>query len=271
MSIPLISVVTPSWNQGEYLADCLQSCLEGEEGEIEHIVVDNESDDSTHQVLREFPHVQTIIEKDRGQSDALNKGIQAARGKWILWLNADDFVTPNGLQSFLKLARADTSYDAVYGHMMLVDKKSNVFRRVYQASWSPWMARFGVFALPSTGTLFRASLLREFPLSEDFHMVMDSEWCLRTMGKVSSRRLQEFTVAFRVTETNKTGGNIMSGEITPRHLTERKVLAEKYPYYGREGETDRSKAFYLWAAFLRKAGRYVVLADKFFSKLRGIK
>ncbi|MDB4295577.1 glycosyltransferase [Akkermansiaceae bacterium] len=265
---PLISIVSPSWNQGAYIAECLSSCLVEEEGLIEHIVIDNCSDDETHQVIESFPHVRAIIEKDRGQSDAINKGIKAARGEWILWLNVDDFMIPGAVEHLIARIRSGIREDAVYGHMVLVDEHSERIRTVFQAWWRPWMIRFGVFATPSTGTLFRASILKENLIGEDFHMIMDTEWSLRTMGKVKALRLRREMVCFRLTEDNKTAAHIKTGHLTPRHAKERKVLGAKYPSYGNYGETGRGRLFHFGVKLVRKCGRFLILTDKVISKVQ---
>ncbi|MGI9240705.1 MAG: glycosyltransferase, partial [Verrucomicrobiales bacterium] len=79
---PFVSVVTPSWNQGKYLPDCIRSVMGLEDGLVEHIIVDNCSDDGTGDVIQSHPHLRALVEKDSGQSDALNKGIKMARGEW---------------------------------------------------------------------------------------------------------------------------------------------------------------------------------------------
>ena len=265
---PLISVVSPSWNQGKYLAECLTSCLPENRDEVEHIIVDNLSNDLTLEVLAESPQVRSLIEKDSGQSDALNKGIQMARADWILWLNVDDFLVPGVIQKFLAEIRQGTAYDAIYGHMKLVDENSCKIRTVYQGRWRPWMIRFGIFGLPSTGTLFRKPILLENPISKDYHMIMDSEWCLRTAGKVRALRLDTETVCFRLSEDNKTAAHITTGKLTPRHAEERRKLAAYCPSYGKFGETDRGRAFHLATWCIRKAGRGLILTDKLLSKTR---
>jgi glycosyltransferase involved in cell wall biosynthesis len=98
VSAPLFSVVTPSFNQAQYLDACIQSVLAQNEPDFEHLVFDNCSTDGSLEVLRKYPHVRWVSEPDRGQSHALNKGFAAARGQVICWLNSDDAYAPGAFQ-----------------------------------------------------------------------------------------------------------------------------------------------------------------------------
>lgn len=102
MDQPLFSIVTPALNCAPFLPRNLAS-IRGQglpRGEIEHWVIDGGSKDGTVDYLRDQPDVRFISEKDRGLSDAVNKGIQRATGQWIIWLNADDELAPGALKAF---------------------------------------------------------------------------------------------------------------------------------------------------------------------------
>ena len=99
---PKISIVTPSSNQGQFIAEAIQSVLDQGHQNVEHIIVDNCSNDETLKVLARYPHLKVICEKDRGQSDALNKGFKIAKGDIIGWLNADDLYLPGCFDHMLK-------------------------------------------------------------------------------------------------------------------------------------------------------------------------
>jgi glycosyltransferase involved in cell wall biosynthesis len=104
MSGPCFSIVTPALNCERYLPRNLASVRSQglPLGDIEHWVIDGGSQDGTVEFLRQQRDLKFISEKDRGLSDAVNKGIQRATGQWIIWLNADDELAPGALQSFKK-------------------------------------------------------------------------------------------------------------------------------------------------------------------------
>jgi len=114
---PYFSVITPSWNQGTFLGECIDSVLCQEDADFEHLVFDNCSTDCTADVIARYSHVQSVREPDRGQSDALNKGFLAAKGEIICWLNSDDAYPP-GLFRRLKELFADPEVGVVFGDVM---------------------------------------------------------------------------------------------------------------------------------------------------------
>jgi len=263
---PLISVVSASWNQGRHLAECHRSILPSEGGLVEHIVVDNCSDDETSEVLDQFPEIVRIIEKDRGQSEALNKGFAMARGEWILWLNVDDFLLPGVIDKMLRILQSgNVDFDLLYGHTVFVDARSQKIRTVYHPRWFYWMTKIGCYVAPSTGSLYSRSCLVDNPLDEDFHMVMDTEWMLRVGEVLRVKRLDMETVSFRL-DDNKTADHIQSGILTPQHLKERNILAGKYSYYPGEGQASPPifKRFLL--NVIRRLARFWILTDKFLTR-----
>nr|WKN40040.1 glycosyltransferase family 2 protein [Tunicatimonas sp. TK19036] len=100
--MPILSIITPVFNNAQYIHACLQNVADQHCSEVEHIVVDGGSTDGTVSLIEAFaaqhPHVKWVSEKDNGQSDAMNKGIQLAKGIFIGFLNADDYYEDNVLQ-----------------------------------------------------------------------------------------------------------------------------------------------------------------------------
>jgi glycosyltransferase involved in cell wall biosynthesis len=103
----LFSIVTPSLNCASFLTNNFNSVRKQGFGpdELEQWVIDGGSTDGTLDILKREPGVKWISEPDKGLSDAVNKGIQRAKGDWIIWLNADDFMADNALTTFLRHAR----------------------------------------------------------------------------------------------------------------------------------------------------------------------
>src|SRR5262252_7976679 len=98
MSDPIVTVVTPSYNQGQYIRATIESVLAQDYPHIEYIVMDGGSTDETASVAKEYSSRLTFVsEKDRGQSHAINKGFQLARGPVVSWLNSDDLYLPGAV------------------------------------------------------------------------------------------------------------------------------------------------------------------------------
>lgn len=264
---PRFSVVTASWNQGRYIGECLESVLRQDAGDVEHVVVDNCSDDETAEVLAKFSHVRALREPDKGQCDAFNKGVALARGEWIVWLNADDVLFDGALEAYRRVIGASQGIDLIYGHMALIDEDGRRIRTVYHPTWTYDLSRLGAYGLPSTGTCYRAGLLRRHPLDTDFHVVMDTEWALRVGRGLRAKRVQRETIGFRVTEENKTGDHIRTGVVSERHAMERARLAKRYPLFGRREERSVGLVEGLMLELTRKLLRGKILGAKAWSKL----
>ncbi|WP_341525530.1 glycosyltransferase family 2 protein [Nostoc sp. UHCC 0302] len=95
----MISIITPVYNGEKFIESCLQVVIDQNYLEVEHIILDGGSSDKTVDIIKEkanqYPHIRWVSEKDRGQSDAINKGISMAKGQIIGVLNVDDFYEPN--------------------------------------------------------------------------------------------------------------------------------------------------------------------------------
>ena len=130
--LPLVSVVTPSLNQGRYLEQAIRSVVEQDYPRIEHIVVDGGSTDGiTVEVLRRHLHLRWLSEADAGQAAAINKGFRMAAGTIYTWLNSDDFLLPGAISAAVSALQA-TSCALVHvshGHVQTYSDSSVVWMR----------------------------------------------------------------------------------------------------------------------------------------------
>ena len=185
---PLVTIVTPSYNQGRWIRKTLESVAAQTYPRIEHVVVDGGSTDETVQLLREAPGIRWISEPDRGQAHAINKGISMSGGEFIAYLNSDDLLYPDAVTVAVDSFRHDPSADLLYGDGTVIDEKGI-------ALWE-WLSRPEDFRLladyhflwnDSTNyilqqaTFWRRSLHDRVGLfDESFHYALDVEFWLRT-------------------------------------------------------------------------------------------
>jgi len=127
--LPLVSIVTPSLNQGRFIEQAIRSVAEQDYPRIEHIVVDAGSTDETLDVLRRHPRVRWTSEPDRGQADAINKGFATAKGEILGWLNADDYYLEGAVSAAVEALRS-SGCGLVHGGWRQVDEDGRTIRDV---------------------------------------------------------------------------------------------------------------------------------------------
>lgn len=212
MSHPKISIITVSYNQGEFIRQNIESVLQQNYPNVEHIIVDGGSTDETVDILRSYPHLLWTSEEDRGQSEALNKGFSRATGEIIGWLNSDDWYAPD---IFHAVAESLKDYPVVLGAGAQTDRAGNVTevvpnvpRSVYDLwrYWIPyaWLAQPPIF--------FTRKLLEEVKLQEGvfvdegLFLTMDYDLWMRMAAKAPFlNRINKVLAYYRIYDTNKTG------------------------------------------------------------------
>jgi glycosyltransferase involved in cell wall biosynthesis len=200
-SVPLVSIVTPSLNQGRYLADTLDSVIAQGYPSLEHIVVEGGSTDETSRVLDRYagqPHIHVIQDvPPRGQSAALNVGFRAARGDIIGWLNADDRYCDGAITAAVE---ALEHHEALlcYGDWQDIDENGLVVRSITSGAFDRRELLEGVSTLMQPTVFQRRELFdRVGYLDEDLHYVMDIEFWLRASSATEFLYIPRTMAQFR--------------------------------------------------------------------------
>lgn len=115
-----LAIITPSYNQAQYIERTILSVLSQDYPDLEYIVVDGGSKDGTLDILRRYPQIRWISEPDRGQADAVNKGIRMATGEVIGWINSDDTYAPEAFASAVSALEANPNAAMAYGDMNVI-------------------------------------------------------------------------------------------------------------------------------------------------------
>lgn len=202
-----ISIVTPSFNQAEYLGAAIESVLgQGDPG-VEHLVLDNCSTDGTVELLRRYPHLRWVSRPDRGQSDAVNQGLALASGDLIGWLNADDRYLPECFRRVAETFARHPQADLVFGDYRWVDFRGEVLRRRREIDFDLFILKYlHVLYIPTAATFVRRRVVkRGFYLDPSYHFAMDYEWYLRmALAGVRFVHLPAYLADFRIHPASKT-------------------------------------------------------------------
>lgn len=206
-SQPLVSIVTPSFNQGAFIAETITSVLTQDYPRIDHLVIDGGSTDSTLDVLSRFgDRLRWISEPDRGQSDAINKGWRLARGEIVAWLNADDLYRPNAIGKVVAFFHEHPDVDLVYGDCDFINERGEVVaRHRKRPADAADLLRSPISIIAQPAAFLRRRVLETAGyLDEMLQYVMDLDYWLRVASRHSIAYLPHCLAAFRVHGESKT-------------------------------------------------------------------
>ena len=121
-----ISIVTPSFNQARYLRRTIESVL-SQSVDLEYIIVDGCSSDGSIEILNDYrDRARIIVEKDKGQADAIAKGFSMASGQILAWLNSDDMYVPGALEKVIHAF--EKGFEFIYGNLSIIDEHDRPLR-----------------------------------------------------------------------------------------------------------------------------------------------
>jgi glycosyltransferase involved in cell wall biosynthesis len=211
---PLVSIVTPSYNQGRFLEDTIRSVLDQDYPRLEYLVVDGGSDDGSVELLERYDDrlAWWTSEPDSGQAAALNKGFAHASGEILGWLSSDDTLLPGALRRVVGELERDPDAMLVYGEALFVDEAG---RELFALTPRPFdveaMVRTCANHVVQPGSLFRRRALElAGPLNEDAHYLFDFEFALR-LSRVGAKvvPISDRLATYRVHADSKSGGGTL--------------------------------------------------------------
>ncbi|WP_338441304.1 glycosyltransferase family 2 protein [Synechococcus elongatus IITB4] len=167
--LPRISIVTPSFNQAQFIEETINSVLSQNYPNLEYIIIDGGSTDGSIDILRRYEHHLSllVIEPDKGSADAINKGLRIAKGEWFNWLNSDDILMPGALFQLADHAQRWPNKQWISGCKVNLDSSGK-----FVSSQAPWRETihfwlFGDALFPQDATFIRTSFLHSLKIELD--------------------------------------------------------------------------------------------------------
>lgn len=177
-----VSIVTPSFNQARYIEDTILSVLNQTYTDIEYLVIDGLSDDGTVDILKKYDHRLTswVSEKDKGQTDAINKGFSMASGEIFAWLNSDDTLEPDAVARIVDFFQTNPDVGLVYGDANFTDENGSVIGKFNATQTDLKRLREGYVHIPQQAAFFRSDCWQRIaPLDPEFYFAMDYDLWVR--------------------------------------------------------------------------------------------
>ena len=203
---PLVSIVTPSFNQGRFIEDTILSVKNQDYTNIEHIIVDGGSTDNTLEILKKYEstyNMRWISEPDEGQSDAVNKGFRMAKGEIIGWLNSDDvYFTRDVISYVVEQFMKNPDVDVIYGNDALINENNTIFavRKLFDWDYNKLLRGLSI---SQPATFFRRKVVLNNPLRKDLHFSMDFEFWLRLGKKYKFLHVKKILAGNRIHRKRK--------------------------------------------------------------------
>lgn len=186
-STPLVSIITPSFNQADFLEATIRSVLAQDYPHLEYFVIDGGSSDGSLEIIRRYSDQLAgwVSEPDQGQTDAINKGFSRAQGEILAWINSDDTYLPHAVSEAVGYLQAHPEAGMVYGDANFIDAGGAVIGRFPARQTSYERLRRGFVHIPQQASFFRTRLWRQVgPLDPSFYFAMDYDLWVR-LAKVS--------------------------------------------------------------------------------------
>ena len=196
---PLISIITPSYNQAQYLELTMRSVLEQDYPNIEYLVIDGASTDGSLDIIRKYNKQLSwwVSEKDQGQADAINKGFRRAKGEIIAWLNSDDMYARGAVSKAVRALLQDETLGMVFSNVFSIDAENEIFNTMRYGDYGlADLMAFNIIGQP--GVFMRRSVLEKAGLMDlNYQYLLDHQLWLRVAEQASIRYIDDYFAAAR--------------------------------------------------------------------------
>lgn len=270
-SLPLVSIITPSFNQAAYLEQTIQSVLSQTGGRIEYFVIDGASTDGSQEIIQRYAKALTgwVSEPDSGQAEAINKGFARATGKYIAWLNSDDLYLPGAISRAVSVMEANPELGMVFGDAVAIDSNGTKLNQFKFGDWGlQELLGFRIICQPAV--FMRRSILEQAGyLDPGFHFMLDHQLWLRMARLAPIQHIPEVLAAARHHPAAK---NVLQaaafGEEAMQILEWIKEQPDFQGYYNAHRGRVTAGAYRLKARYLLDGGQPGPALQAYFQALR---
>lgn len=247
--MPKLTIITPSYNQADFLERTILSVINQNYPNLEYIIVDGGSTDHSVEVIKKYEKYLSywVSEKDRGQVHAINKGLERATGDYISFQNSDDVYFPG---TFLRFGEAAlrTPADILYGDLFMISTDDEVTEILKTTSYSFTCQVLEGMQIHNQSLFFKRDLVKKYgPFDESYHFAFDYEFITRFTAQQSTtvKKVEGLGGALRVHADAK------SSNIAPLGKKEHAKIKELY--ISAVGTPSLNKLRYLWCRFRKVA------------------
>jgi len=252
-NLPLISIITPTYNRADYLEETIQSVMHQDYLNIEHIIINDGSLDETPRLLKKYSEKVIVIHQDnQGQSKAINNGLEIANGEWTVIVNSDDPLYPNAISTMFEYLLVNQSVIAGYPDWHMIDENGYIYETIRTPVYHYQDMLRLHYCVPGPCSFIRTDIIKSLGgYNPDFPYMPDFEFWLKAGLKGEFMRIPEILATFRVHTSSISVGSRGKEMAQERiRLVENIFASFDHPYLS-DGKLKRkalSSAYYI-AAF----------------------
>ena len=206
-NLPRISIVTPSYNQAQFLERTIISVLNQGYPNLEYIIIDGGSTDKSVEIIKKYEKFLTywVSEPDKGQSDAINKGFMRTTGEILAWLNSDDMYLPSALFKVANVFKKHPDAALIYGDYIQVDANDRCIALKRQPSFDYQVCMYAYTIAMQPASFFNRKAFFEVGcIDQNLHYIMDYDLYLRIARHRNVAQVKDYLAAFRIHSASKT-------------------------------------------------------------------
>lgn len=227
--LPLVSIVTPSYNQGKFIEETIKSVLNQTYTNIEYIIVDGGSSDNSVEIIKKYAslypqRIQWLSEKDHGQSDGINKGLRRSRGDIVAWLNSDDVHNLQAIEKVVSFFRANPDVCFVHGQGHHINMQGE-YLESYPSSACDFQVLHSTCPICQPTAFWRRDVVNTIGyLDDELGFAMDYEYWIRISKKYTLGFIPEHLASTRLYDETKT--------LSQRHKVHKEIVEVVKKHYG---------------------------------------